>query len=138
MEIELYKGKVTSNDNLHINDETVPTLYLLQFFIIILGLSAIVNGYKAAKIDEPLLMCFLLVVFFIDLAAGYYTFNRSTESNINFDDIKKVRLKNIFNIKNIVVLKLKNGKNRFIGNFKNREDAKKFIQFIESKIISKT
>lgn len=134
MEIELYKGKVTSNDNLHIDDEAVPALYLLKFFIIIVGLSAIVNGYKAARIDEPLLMYFLLVIFFIDLAAGYYIFNRSTESNINFDDIKKVRLKNIFNIKNIVVLKLKNGKNRFIGNFKNREDAQNLMQLIESKI----
>lgn len=134
MEFELIHGKVVGKNNLYIGDESIPQLFLIKFLIIIVGLSTIINAYNAARSNEPLLLLLLLVIFFIDVVASFYIFNRSTTNNVDFKDIKSVNIKNYFNIKNIVVLKLKNGKNRYIGNFKNSEDSKNLVQYIYSKI----
>ena len=135
MEIELKHGKVFDKENnLCIEDGDLSNyLFLSKLMIILTGFSMIINGYNAFKIKDTLTYIFV-VIFILNLIAAFYVFNRSAANNIDLKDIKCVSVKNYFNMKNVVVLKLKNGKNRIIRNFINLEDSKNLVEYIDSKI----
>ncbi len=138
MEVLLKHGTIISDDKLHINDDVKTNNYILKFLYIVTGFALASNGFNVyINVSKPLVLLFILL-FIYDIIILIGVYKRSDAIEIDYTDIKKVSLKNYWKIKNTVVLKLQNGKNRIIGGFKNIEDAKKFIQFIESKIISKS
>jgi len=138
MKFLLKHGSIISNDKLHINDDVKTTNYMLKFLYIVTGFSFAASGFNTYfNVSKPLILFFILL-FIYDIIILIGIYKRSDSIEIDYIDIKRVSLKNYWKIKNTVVLKLQNGKNRIIGGFKNIEDTKTFIQFIESKIISKS
>lgn len=138
MEFTLKHGTIISNDKLRINDDVKTTNYMLKFLYIVTGLSLAASGFNTYfNVSKPLILFFILL-FIYDVIILIGVYKRSDSIEIDYTDIKRVSLKNYWKIKNTVVLKLQNGKNRIIGGFKNIEDAKRFIQFIESRITLKS
>jgi len=136
MKFLLKKGDISLDDTLHINDDVKTNNYMLKFLYIVTGFALASNGFNVyINVSKPLVLLFILL-FIYDIIILIGVYKRSDSIEIDYTDIKRVSLKNYWKIKNTVVLKLQDGKNRIIGGFKNIEDAKKFIQFIESKIIS--
>jgi hypothetical protein len=139
MDIKLINGRIAVDDKLYLKDGDIKTnLYLIKFLLIVNGLSFMLNGYRAiTEVNRPLEI-FFIILFIFDIIVLILIFKRSSDTEIEFNDIKKVNLKKFWKGKNSVVLKLQNGKNRLIGGFKNIEDAKYLVQFINSKINSKS
>jgi len=61
-------------------------------------------------------------------------YKRSTATEINFTDIKKISFKKLWFKNQVIRLELNNGKRRFIGRFKNFQDADAFHKYLLDKV----
>jgi len=137
--IILKNGRIAVDDKLHLKDGDIKTnLYLIKFLLIVNGLSLMLNGYRAiTNVTRPLEI-FFIILFIFDIIVLILIFKRSTDAEIEFNDIKKVSHRKMWTKNRVLKISLKNGKNRFISGFKNDNDILILYQEIKDKINSKS
>lgn len=134
MEILLKHGTIISDDKLHINDDVKTNNYMLKFLYIATGFSLAASGFNVyINVSKPLLILFILLLIY-DIIILIAVYKRSTAIEINFDEIKKVSLKDLWFNNQVIRLELINGKRRIIGNFKNFKDAETFYKYLLDKV----
>jgi hypothetical protein len=114
------KIKYNDSENTIEIKDGLKTQYLLLKILILLNLAnALIRLVRQNKTEYGLIEYFWMAIGIVSLIALYFfLFKNSTAEKIKVEDIKRLNEKSVFGRKRFS-LKLTNGKNRILGNFKN-------------------
>lgn len=123
---------IESENSIEIKDG-IKTHYLILKFAMFLNLgNALIRLIEQKMNEYGAMEYFWIIVGILSLIGLYFLFfKKSSEDKIKIEHIKRLNEKSILGVK-IVSLKLENGRNRFIGNFRNEFELVKIRELFSN------